>query len=143
MLAFAAKHDVPASRMVFSQRCVHQEYRQRLTLADLYLDTHPYNAGSTARDVLDARLPMLTLSGRTFISRMAGSMLRAAGLKELVTQSMAEYEKLLVSIGSDTSKLLSLKQKLELSSANWAQAPRQLVRSMERGLHEMLRHLET
>jgi len=48
---------ISPDRLVFARRCAHAEYRERLTLADLYLDTFPYNAGSTARDVLDASLP--------------------------------------------------------------------------------------
>ena len=55
-------------------------------LADVYVDTYPYNAGSTARDVLDARVPLVTLAGRTPVARMAGGLLHAAGLDDLVAR---------------------------------------------------------
>jgi predicted O-linked N-acetylglucosamine transferase (SPINDLY family) len=119
---------------VLAKRCTHQEYRQRLRLADIYLDTYPYNAGSTARDVLDARLPMVTLSGKTFISRMAGSMLHAAGVGELVTHSHADYEALVVALAHDPERIAALKQTLEERSVTWHQAPARLIASLEQAL---------
>ena len=130
----ALEHGIPLHRLVLAKRCTHQEYRQRLRLADIYLDTYPYNAGSTARDVLDARLPMVTLSGKTFISRMAGSMLHAAGVGELVTHSHADYEALVVALAHDPQRIAALKQTLEERSATWHQAPARLIASLEKAL---------
>lgn len=130
----AVEQGVSLDRLVLAKRCTHQEYRERLRLADLYLDTYPYNAGSTARDVLDARLPMVTLSGKTFISRMAGSMLHAAGVGELVTHSHADYEDTVVALAHAPERIAQLKQTLELQSATWHQAPARLTASLERAL---------
>jgi tetratricopeptide (TPR) repeat protein len=130
----ALEHGVSLDRLVLAKRCTHQEYRERLRLADVYLDTYPYNAGSTARDVLDARLPMVTLSGKTFISRMAGSMLHAAGIGELVTHSHADYEDTVVALAHTPKRITQLKQTLEQQSANWHQAPARLIASLERAL---------
>lgn len=130
----ALAHGVSLDRLVLAKRCTHQEYRERLRLADIYLDTYPYNAGSTARDVLDARLPMVTLSGKTFISRMAGSMLQAAGVGELITYSHAEYEDTVVALVQTPARLAQLKQTLEQQSAHWHQAPVRLTASLERAL---------
>ena len=137
---YALGHGVALDRLVFAKRCTHQEYRERLRLADIYLDTYPYNAGSTARDVLDARLPMVTLSGKTFISRMAGSMLHAAGLAELVANSHLQYEETVLALANDPQRIARLKQKLELESAHWGEAPKRLVASLER---QLLSYLST
>ena len=96
--AQAAAAGLDPARLMFSARSTHAEYREKLTLADVYLDTYPYNAGSTARDVLDAGVPLVTMSGRTSVSRMAGSLLNAAGLEELVTTSWDDYETLAVEL---------------------------------------------
>jgi predicted O-linked N-acetylglucosamine transferase (SPINDLY family) len=134
----AVEQGVSLDRLVLAKRCTHQEYRERLRLADLYLDTYPYNAGSTARDVLDARLPMVTLSGKTFISRMAGSMLHAAGVEELVTYSHADYEDTVVALAQAPERVAQLKQTLELQSSTWHQAPARLTASLERALLKRL-----
>ncbi len=131
---YASGHGVALDRLVFAKRCTHQEYRERLRLADIYLDTYPYNAGSTARDVLDARLPMVTLSGKTFISRMAGSMLSAAGLAELVASSHSQYEEIVLALAEQPKRIAQLKQNLEIASARWGEAPKRLVASLERQL---------
>jgi predicted O-linked N-acetylglucosamine transferase (SPINDLY family) len=135
----ARAQGVPVDRLVMTKRCSHQEYRQRLRLADIYLDTYPYNAGSTARDVLDARLPMVTLSGKTFVSRMAGSMLQAAGVSELVTHSHSDYEEKVVALAHDPDHIAALKQTLEQQSATWHQAPSRLIASLEKALLARLR----
>jgi predicted O-linked N-acetylglucosamine transferase (SPINDLY family) len=134
---YLAQAGVPPHRYVFSPRSSHLEYRQRLTLADLYLDTYPYNAGSTARDVMDAGLPLLTLSGQTFISRMAGSLLHHAGLNELICDSLPSYEERLRQLMADPAKVKSLKKRLKLKARHWKKSPQQLASSLERQLKVM------
>src|SRR5205085_1781493 len=102
--AHAANAGLDPARIVFSGRSTHAEFREKLSLVDLYLDTFPYNAGSTARDVLDALVPLITLSGRTPVSRMAGGLLHAAGFDELITSSVEGYEELAVQLAGDSSK---------------------------------------
>ena len=125
---------IDSRRLVFAGRSTHQEYRQRLTLADLYLDTYPYNAGSTARDVLDALVPLVTLSGRTPVSRMAGGLLHAAGLGDLVTTSWDAYENLIVDLARDEARRLMIERRMTDAVATWKQAPARLVRSLEDAL---------
>jgi SAM-dependent methyltransferase len=79
----------------------------------LFLDTQPYNAGTTASDALWAGLPVLTCAGRSFVSRMAGSLLRAVGLPELITENLADYEALALRLATHRDELAALKQKLE------------------------------
>ena len=110
----------------------------RLCLADVYLDTFPYNAGSTARDVLDANLPLVTYSGHTFISRMAGSMLHGAGLDELITHSLADYEARVVDLVRQPARLTSLKQQMAHMAPQRQSAPERLVKSLEQQLIQRL-----
>jgi predicted O-linked N-acetylglucosamine transferase (SPINDLY family) len=90
----AQEQGIETSRLVFAPRVPLPEYLARYRCADLFLDTLPYNAGATARDALRMGLPLLTCAGRSFAARMAGSLLHVAGVPELITQSLAEYEAL-------------------------------------------------
>ena len=88
------------------------DYLARFRCADLMLDTFPFNAGTTASDALWVGLPILTRSGRSYISRMAGSLLHAVGLPDLVTDSLAAYEKLAVDLGRTPARCTSYKRYL-------------------------------
>lgn len=90
----AETRGVAAARLIFAARTGGDAHLARQGCADLFLDTFPYTAHTTATDALWAGLPVLTLSGETFASRVAGSLLNAAGLPELVTTSLAEYERM-------------------------------------------------
>jgi len=88
------------------------EYLARFTLADLMLDTFPFNAGTTASDALWMGTPMVTRAGRTYISRMAGSLLTAVGLPDLVTHDLAHYERLAITLGTQPARVASYKRYL-------------------------------
>ena len=88
-------------------------WRMWLQVADLFLDTTPYNAGTTANDALWAGLPLLTLSGRTYVARMAGSLLRSAGLNELITHDQATYEEKAVFYANNRVELQKLRDRLK------------------------------
>jgi predicted O-linked N-acetylglucosamine transferase (SPINDLY family) len=90
--SFAATRGIPPHRLVFAERTPLPLHLQRHRLADLFLDTFPYNQHSTARDALRAGLPVLTLAGQTFASRVAGSLLRQIGLHDLISESLTDYE---------------------------------------------------
>jgi predicted O-linked N-acetylglucosamine transferase (SPINDLY family) len=134
--ARAAEAGIAPDRLIFAARCPHAEYRERLALADLYLDTYPYNAGSTARDVLDAGVPLVTWTGRTPVSRMAGSMLHAAGLDALITTSAIEYEELAVRLAADLQALAAIRRTMVDGASSWASAPARLIQSLEAQLVE-------
>ena len=112
MLRSADAHGVARERLVFAPRVAPAEYLARFQLADLMLDTFPYNAGTTASDALWMGLPIVTLAGRTYISRMAGSLLSAVGLPDLITTTLADYEKLAVAIGRTPLRAASYKRYL-------------------------------
>ena len=112
MLRLAADHGVEAARLVFAPRAAPPDYLARFALADLFLDTFPYNAGTTASDCLWMGTPILTRSGRSYISRMAGSLLSAVGLPDLITFSLAEYEARAVQLGQNPARTASYKRYL-------------------------------
>jgi predicted O-linked N-acetylglucosamine transferase (SPINDLY family) len=92
----------------------------RLQMADIFLDTLPYNAHATACDALWAGVPLVTCKGETFAGRVGASLLLAAELPELVTASLAEYETLALKLAQDPAALAALREKLARSKA---QAP--------------------
>ena len=112
MLRCADSHGVPRQRLIFAPRVAPPEYLARFQCADLVLDTFPYNAGTTASDALWMGTPIVTLSGRSYISRMAGSLLTAVGLPELATTSLADYERLAVTLGRQPARVASYKRYL-------------------------------
>ena len=103
---------MPPERLVFAPRVSPAEYLARFQLADLMLDTFPFNAGTTASDALWMGLPIVTRAGRTYISRMAGSLLHAVGLPDLVTHDLADYEKLAITIGQQPMRAASYRRYL-------------------------------
>ncbi|MGS0754785.1 O-linked N-acetylglucosamine transferase, SPINDLY family protein [Roseateles sp. GG27B] len=113
MLRAAAALGVAPERLIFAPRVAPPDYLARFQLADLFLDTFPYNAGTTASDCLWMGTPILTRSGRSYISRMAGSLLTAVGLPDLITYSLADYEALGVAIGRQPARAASYKRYLQ------------------------------
>ena len=109
----AQKRDIDPARLVFAERVPLDEHLARHQLADLFLDTFTFNAHSTAADALWAGLPVLTKLGHSFAARVAGSLLNAVGMEELITNTEQEYEDLALELASDPAKLNQLRQKLD------------------------------
>jgi protein O-GlcNAc transferase len=103
---------IAASRVVFAPRIRYADYLIRYQVADLFLDTLPFNGGTTISDALWASLPVVTCSGDSFASRMGASLLSAIGLPELIASSLEDYEALALKIARDPALLDSLKRKL-------------------------------
>ena len=108
----AKSRGIDSSRLIFAQRMPLSEHLARHRVADLFLDAFPCNAHTTASDALWAGLPVLTLIGQSFASRVASSLLNAIGLPELITQQQGEYEDLAIEIAKNPEKLKALKDKL-------------------------------
>jgi predicted O-linked N-acetylglucosamine transferase (SPINDLY family) len=108
----AAAHGVDAGRLIFAPRVSPENYLARYAVADLFLDTFPFNAGTTANDALWMGLPVLTYSGRAFASRMAGALLTAAGLPELITCSLHDYEEKAVELANAREQCQALRRVL-------------------------------
>jgi predicted O-linked N-acetylglucosamine transferase (SPINDLY family) len=110
--AKAAEHGVDPRRLVFAPRLTYAKHLGRLGLADLFLDTLPFNGGTTASDALWAGVPVLTCPGEAFAARMAGSLLQAIGLPELITHNLVEYEQLALQLLRDPQQLAQLRARL-------------------------------
>ncbi|HUH95674.1 MAG TPA: tetratricopeptide repeat protein [Casimicrobiaceae bacterium] len=108
----AVERGVDADRLVFGGRLPLAAYMARYRLADLFLDTLPYNAGTTASDALWSGLPVLTRIGESFPARVAASVLTAIGLPELITTSADEYERVAVELATYPGRLAALRQKV-------------------------------
>lgn len=117
----AAARGVAPDRLVFAQRVPRvEDHLARYRQADLFLDTHPYNAHTTCADALMAGLPVVTCMGGAFPSRVAGSLLHAAGIPELVTHSLADYEALALQLARDPARLAAVKARLATNRATSA-----------------------
>jgi protein O-GlcNAc transferase len=106
---------VDSHRMVFGKYLAQEDYLARFRTMDLFLDTLPYNAGTTASDALWAGLPVLTCAGQAFAGRVAASLLNAIELPELVTSTTEQYEEMAVQLGENPELLGEIKRKLALN----------------------------
>ena len=111
----AAARGVDAARLVFAPRVPLPDYMARHRLADLFLDTLPYNAHTGASDALRTGLPVLTCTGRSFAGRVATSLLHAVGLPELATRTLADYEALALRLARNPAELATLRERLAAS----------------------------
>jgi predicted O-linked N-acetylglucosamine transferase (SPINDLY family) len=108
----ANRRGIEPERLVFAPRVSPAEHLARHRLADLFVDTLPYNAHTTASDALWAGVPLLTCLGSTFPGRVAASLLQAVGLPELITHSLGDYEALALRLALEPGLLSSLKARL-------------------------------
>lgn len=115
----AAARGVDGKRLIFAPRIAPEDHLARHRLADLFLDTLPYNAHTTASDALWAGLPVLTCMGTTFAGRVAASLSCAVGLPELVTHSLDEYRSLALGLATEPTRLAEIRQKLARNRLNW------------------------
>jgi protein O-GlcNAc transferase len=111
----ARARDVEPSRLLFAPRVPIEQHLARHRCADLFLDTLPYNAHTTTSDALWMGLPVLTCAGDTFAGRVAGSLLYAAGMPELVTDTLADYETKALYLVTHWEELQALREKLQLT----------------------------
>ncbi|WP_284262980.1 UDP-N-acetylglucosamine-peptide N-acetylglucosaminyltransferase [Bradyrhizobium iriomotense] len=136
----AVARGIAAERIVFAPHVPTDEHLARHQLADLFLDTLPYNAHTTASDALWAGLPVLTCLGTAFAGRVAASLLNAVGLPELVTRSLDEYESLALRIAHDSELRTALKSKLATHRSTWPLFDTVgMTRHVEKALDEMWR----
>ncbi len=112
LTAEAGRRNIPAQRLVFAGRLSFVDHLARLPLADLFLDTFPYNAGATASGALRKGVPILTRLGQSFPARMGASLLTTVGLTDLITETPEAYENLAVTLATDAPRMAAIKAKL-------------------------------
>jgi len=111
--ASATKHGINSDRIIFSTRIpLINDHLNRIRLANLFIDTFPYNAHTTTSDALRVGLPVLTQMGKSFASRVAASLLNAVGLPELITTNQEAYESLAIELAMNPEKIQKIKNKL-------------------------------
>jgi predicted O-linked N-acetylglucosamine transferase (SPINDLY family) len=116
----AARRGIEPERLIFARREPYPRHLARLALADLCLDTWPFNGGATTSDALWSGVPLVTRSGRAFASRMSGSLLRAVGLADLATESVEEYEQVALALSSGGDALSAIRARLSDGRASGA-----------------------
>jgi predicted O-linked N-acetylglucosamine transferase (SPINDLY family) len=135
----ARNHGVSGDRMVFAPDASQAEHLRRLQLADLVLDTSPYGAHTTASDALWAGVPVITRPSATFASRVAGSLLQAVGLPELIVGNDEDYFNLALTLARDPGKAAALRLKL---AGNRATAPLFDAPAYTLALEDLFRQME-
>ena len=141
-----AKRGIAPERLIFADRIPSAEHLARMRLADLFLDSLPYNSHTTASDALWVGLPIVTLQGQSFAARVASSLLTAMGLPQLITHSAEQYENLAVEIATNPRMLTEIKNtisanKQETSLFNSALTTQQIEASYEKMVEQKLNHL--
>lgn len=106
------KAGINPSRLIFAQKIPVEEHLSRIPLADLMLDTFPYGAHTTSSDALRMGLPIITLKGESFASRVAASLLTTVGLPDLITESLSSYEALAIDLAKNPEKLVKIRSRL-------------------------------
>lgn len=108
----AEARGIPGNRLIFAERLPLAQHLGRLKCADLFLDTLPYNAGTTASNALWVGLPVLTCPGETFASRMAGSLLAALDVPELIASNLEDYYSRALELASNEAMMIRLREKI-------------------------------
>lgn len=114
----AQRHDIDPLRLIFAPLLAHGEHLGRYQLADLFLDTSPYNAHTTASDALRSCLPLITLRGTTFAGRVSESLLKAVGVPELVADDIDSYEAMALQLAANPGFLQELRRKISSGIAH-------------------------
>ena len=109
----AKKRGIDHNRIIFAEKVSISDHLKRMKLADIFLDTFPYNAHTSASDAIRMGLPVITLQGNSFASRVASSILTSINMPELITTKINDYENLAIKLGNDKSFLNKIKNKIK------------------------------
>ncbi|MDC1015743.1 tetratricopeptide repeat protein [Candidatus Thioglobus sp.] len=107
-----AQRGIDSKRIIFGEHLPLEEYLGRYRVVDLFLDTNPYNAGTTSSDAMRMGLPVITLQGKSFSSRMGASILKAINMPELIASNQNEYESMAIELATNSKKMKEVKEKL-------------------------------
>ena len=129
---YAERHGINSERIIFAKRVPNEEHIARHALADIYLDTLPYNAHTSASDALAMNIPIVTLKGKTFPSRVAGSLLHSLNLDDLITEDIESYIKCASKLTEDSTYRQDITRRLtEAKSTSPNFKPQLFVKTLE------------
>lgn len=128
---YAQQKGADLNRIIFTSRAAHVEYLAKLRMADVFLDNFPYNCGSTTRDVIAAGVPIVTMRGKTLVSRMGGSILNSIQIPELIANNVTDYIEIIINLNKSIDSLVGIKEKIgnRLKSGN---SSKKITTSLER-----------
>ena len=138
MVQYFQNHNIQKNRLIFTKKLPYESFLYQLRQCNLFLDTFPYNAGATSQDALMVGLPVLTLTGETYSSRMCASILKTANLSELCSNNFDEYESKAISLATDINKLNKIKEKLNHAYTKTNMNIDNFIKFYEAGLKETL-----
>ena len=115
LLKEAKLKNIDEKKIVFAKRLENKEHLKRIKLADIFLDTFPYGAHTTASDAIRMGLPLITIEGDTFASRVSSSILKQVNLEELIVSNIQNYKKMAIKFGKNKDDLEKIKKKLSVS----------------------------
>jgi predicted O-linked N-acetylglucosamine transferase (SPINDLY family) len=131
---YAQQKGADLNRIIFTGRAAHAEYLAKLRMADVFLDNFPYNCGSTARDVLNSGLPIVTKSGLAMVSRMAGSLLKKLDFEDYLVDTSNKYEDLICNLAKNPENKKAQKIKLQINLSKLQNDSKKFTESLENGL---------
>jgi predicted O-linked N-acetylglucosamine transferase (SPINDLY family) len=137
----SVEHGVAPDRLIFAPLARLDEHMRRLQAADLFLDTAPYSAGATASHTLGSGVPLLTRAGRSYVSRMAGSLLTAVECPELITHDLAAYKDRALQLARDASLRRQLRARIAANRHKLFDCTR-FTRGLERAFDAMWQRFE-
>jgi predicted O-linked N-acetylglucosamine transferase (SPINDLY family) len=132
--AYAEKKGADPSRIIFTSRAAHVEYLAKLRVADVFLDNFPYNCGSTTRDVANASLPMVTMHGKTMVSRMGLSIQIALGATNLIAHNAQEYTNIVLNLSKSTDRCDELRKVIKGNLEAYQSDPLKITYQLENEL---------
>ncbi len=135
----AIKRNISEERIIFGKHLPHEQHLNRLSLGDIFLDTYPYSAHTTASDSIKVGVPIITLTGRSFASRVCSSILKQVKMGELITKSFKEFRDKAIYFGKSEKKLTSIKDQIKKNSFNSPLfKPKQFTKDIERIFKELI-----
>jgi protein O-GlcNAc transferase len=140
LISEASKFGIAKERIIFTGKIPLEKHLYRYSLCDLFLDTSPYNAGTTASDALWAGLPLITYLGNSFSARMASSILHAHNLSELVTESLSDYKILALKIYNNSEYLNNLKNKVKNKKSSFLFNTPAFTKSFEEAIDKSVKN---
>jgi protein O-GlcNAc transferase len=112
LIKYAELHNIGPERLIFAPRIDRESHLERIMLADIALDTRVYNGHTTTTDALQACVPVVTLLGKHFASRVSSSLLMSIGLEDLITYDIQEYEEKIIELSTNEIYFKEIKEKL-------------------------------